>query len=486
MTSGLTIRQINQGLEEKQFSAVELVQQYIGNIKEKDEDIHAFLTLTEELALSQAERVDRKLASCEKIDLLEGIPIALKDNLLLADVRTTAASKILEKYKGTYTATAVQKLLDSGAVILGKTNLDEFAMGSSTENSAFGATKNPWDISRVAGGSSGGSAAAVAADECVYALGSDTGGSIRQPASFCGVVGLKPTYGAVSRYGLIAMASSLDQIGPITRTVEDAAFVFGALRGYDEYDASSAACPAQWEFPSLDGDIQGLRIGVPREYFIPGMDADIAHVVNQAIIQLEKLGADIIEVELPHTAYALSTYYVIMPAEASSNLARYDGIRYGFSADAPTLEGVYKKSRAEGLGKEPQRRSMLGTYVLAAGYYDAYYKQAQKVRMLVRRDFEQAFSTVDCIVTPTSPVPAFAIGEKTDDPLTMYLADVFTVSANIAGIPGLVVPCGFVERDNGDLPVGLQILGKHFDEATLFRLGHAYEQSTVWHNRRPF
>ncbi|MDO8571449.1 MAG: Asp-tRNA(Asn)/Glu-tRNA(Gln) amidotransferase subunit GatA [bacterium] len=485
MLNTLSLKEAHKGLEEKRFSSTELTTSCLDRIEQVDGDVHAFLTLTKELALQQAEKVDKKIASGEAIGSLEGIPVALKDNLLMADVRTTAASKILENYKGTYTATAVKKLLDAGAVVLGKTNLDEFAMGSSTENSAYGATKNPWDTSRVPGGSSGGSAAAVSADECMYSLGSDTGGSIRQPASLCGVVGMKPTYGTVSRYGLIAMASSLDQIGPFAKRVEDVAEIFDVIKGKDSHDASSFACPKGSSKHSLKEGIEGLKIGVPKEYFISGMDADVASTVNQAIIQLEKLGAEIVEIELPHTEYALSTYYVIMPAEVSANLSRFDGIRYGTRVDAPTLLDVYKKSRAEGLGGETRRRIMLGAYVLAAGYYDAYYKQAQKVRMLVRRDFEQALSRVDCIVTPTSPIPAFTLGEKSEDPLTMYLADIFTVSANIAGIPGLVVPCGFVQRDMKELPVGLQILGRHFDEATILRVGYAYEQATTWHEKKP-
>ncbi len=484
MLHTLTLKEAHTGLEEKKFSSRELTKHCFDRIDDVDTNIHAFLTLTKEQGLQQADTVDKKIASGEAIGPLEGIPVALKDNLLISDVRTTAASKILEQYQGTYTATAVQKLLDAGAIVLGKTNLDEFAMGSSTENSAYGPTKNPWDISRVPGGSSGGSAAAVAADECIYALGSDTGGSIRQPASLCGVVGLKPTYGTVSRYGLIAMASSLDQIGPFAKTVEDAAEIFDIIKGKDTKDSSSFACPVGSSRISLKEGIKGLKIGVPKEYFIDGMDADVANVVNQAIVQLENLGAEIVEIELPHTKYALSTYYVIMPAEVSANLARFDGIRYGARADAATLQDVYKKSRAQGLGEEVRRRIMLGTYVLAAGYYDAYYKQAQKVRMLVRRDFERAFDTVDCIVTPTSPIPAFSFGEKSEDPLTMYLADIFTVSANIAGVPGLVVPAGFVERNGTDLPVGLQILGKHFDESTILRVGYAYEQATSWHTRK--
>lgn len=485
MLHTLTLKEAHKGLKEKQFSSRELTESCFNRIEHIEEDVHAFLTLTKEHGLKQASTVDKKIASGEALGPLEGIPVALKDNLLMSDVRTTAASKLLEHYQGTYTATAVQKLLDAGAVVLGKTNLDEFAMGSSTENSAYGPTKNPWDISRVPGGSSGGSAAAVAADECIYSIGSDTGGSIRQPASLCGVVGMKPTYGTVSRYGLIAMASSLDQIGPFAKTVEDAAEIFDTIKGKDSKDASSFACPTGSSRTLLKEGIKGFKIGVPREYFIDGMDADVANVVNQAIVQLEHLGAEIVEIELPHTQYALSTYYVIMPAEVSANLARFDGIRYGTRIDAVSLEDVYKKSRAEGLGREVRRRIMLGTYVLAAGYYEAYYKKAQKVRMLVRRDFERAFDTVDCIVTPTSPIPAFSFGEKSDDPLTMYLADIFTVSANIAGIPGLVVPSGFVERNGTSLPVGLQILGRHFDESTILRVGYAYEQATSWHEKKP-
>ncbi len=405
---------------------------------------------------------------------------------MTAGVRTTAGSKILDTYIAPYDAAVVEMLRKEGSICVGKTNLDEFAMGSSTENSAYGATYNPYDLSRVPGGSSGGSAAAVASDECIFALGSDTGGSIRQPASLCSIVGLKPTYGTVSRYGLIAMASSLDQIGPMTKTVEDAAIVFDAIKGSDPRDSSSAVASREPVRPHLETPIQGMRIGVPKEYFIDGMDVDVERVVREAIQKLQTLGATIVPVDLPLSKYALAVYYILQPAEVSANMSRFDGIRYGYSAqDASSLADVYRRSRGEGLGQEVQRRIMLGTYVLAAGYYDAYYKKAQAVRTQVRRDFDNAFRQVDCIVTPASPTLPFKVGEKSADPLTMYLADIFTVSANIAGIPGLVVPCGFAQREGASLPIGLQLLGRHFDEATLLRVGHQYEKATEWHIQRP-
>ncbi len=486
MTFPRTIRAAHDALAAKKLSVRELVADAFERIKACDETLHAFLSLDEENALRSADAADAAIARNEPIGELFGIPVALKDNILVEGQRTTAGSRILDTYTAAYNATVVGRLRSEGAIIIGKTNLDEFAMGSSTENSAFGPTKNPWDVARVAGGSSGGSAAAVAAGECIAALGSDTGGSIRQPASFCGVVGLKPTYGAVSRFGLIAMASSLDQIGPFARTVEDAALLFDAIKGSDSRDGSSAGAHGDPLAPHISESIKGLRIGVPKEYFGEGMDPDVEQAVRAALAEYEKLGATLVDVALPHTRYALSVYYIIMPAEVSSNLARFDGIRYGFSAaEAKSLRETYTRSRAEGFGAEARRRIMLGTYVLAAGYHDAYYKQAQKVRELVRNDFYDAFRSCDVIATPTSPILPFALGEKIDDPLTMYLADIFTVSANIAGVPGISLPCGFAVRDGKELPIGLQLLGRHFDEATLLRAAHAYERATEWHTKSP-
>ncbi len=484
--NAFTIREAHDALVSKKCSSLELTQECLDRIASVDPSIQAFLTVFSERSLAQASSVDKKIAHGSEIGVLEGIPCALKDNMMVQGERTTAGSKMLDTYRASYNATVVELLESEGSVVVGKTNLDEYAMGSSTENSGYWVTRNPWDTTRVSGGSSGGSAASIAADECIFSLGSDTGGSIRQPASLCGVTGLKPTYGAVSRYGLIAMASSLDQIGPFAKTVEDASIIFDAIKGSDRHDSSSANAPsrAQRTHSSLHQSIKGMKIGVPKEYFIDGMDDGVALAVREALKDFERLGAKLVDISLPHTQYALATYYVIMPAEVSANLARFDGIRYGYSCDALTLPEVYMKSRSQGLGPEVRRRIMLGSYVLAAGYYDAYYKQAQKVRELVRRDFDEAFLGVDCIVSPTSPIPAFPIGEKSSDPLTMYLADVFTVSANIAGIPALSVPCGFTRKGDKDLPVGLQIFGKHFDEETILRAGHHYQQATDWHTRK--
>ncbi|MBI4239710.1 Asp-tRNA(Asn)/Glu-tRNA(Gln) amidotransferase subunit GatA [Candidatus Uhrbacteria bacterium] len=480
-----TIQETHAALVKGDISATELTGAYLQNIKEHNEVLHAFLSLHEEQAHTDAANIDKRLKAGEKIGTLEGIPLAIKDNILVNGTVTTAGSKILEHYCASYSATVIERLQERGAIVLGKTNMDDAAMGSSTESSYFGPTKNPWDITRVPGGSSGGSAAAVAGGLCVAALGSDTGGSIRQPASFCGVVGFKPTYGNVSRYGLIAMASSLDQIGTFGATVADASIVFDAIKGADKHDSSSANAISTDTYPQLSKALKGMQIGVPKEYFTDGMDSDVERSVREAIDVLKGLGAIIVDISLPHTKYGLSAYYIIQPAEVSANIARLDGIRYGYSArDSQNLSEVYMKSREEGLGEEVRRRVMLGTYTLSAGYADAYYKQAQKVRMLVTQDFTTAFADVDCIVTPTTPSPAFKLGEKSD-PLSMYLQDIFTVSANIAGIPGLSVPCGFVERDGALLPVGLQILGRHFDDGTVLRVGHQYEQATEWHNKRP-
>lgn len=478
----LTIAEAHKGLVEKKFTATELTDACLAHSVAVEPNIHAYLAVHEERARAQAAAVDARIARGEDVGPLAGIPLVIKDNMLIQGTRATAGSKILETYISSYDATVIAKLKAQDAVLLGKTNCDEFAMGTSTENSAYGPTGNPWDPSRVPGGSSGGSAAAVAANECIAALGSDTGGSIRQPAGMCGVVGLKPTYGAVSRYGLIAMASSLDQIGPITKTVEDAAFLFDAIKGPDVHDSSSAFAPTKPVAMDITQPIKGMKIGIPTQCFIDGLDPDIERSVREAIDVLRGLGAEIIDVELATMPYALSVYYLIQPAEVSANLARFDGIRYGTrTAEAKDLNEMYCKSRTEGLGAEPRRRIMLGTYALSSGYYDAYYKKAQAVRELVRRDFANAFRMVDCVVMPTSPNPAFRIGEKANDPLSLYLEDVFTVSANIAGIPGLAVPCGFTEVQGSRLPVGMQFLGRHFDEATILRAGYAYEQATDWH-----
>jgi aspartyl-tRNA(Asn)/glutamyl-tRNA(Gln) amidotransferase subunit A len=480
----LTLKEAHEGLVQKKFSATELVEGCLLHIEHVDGTLHAFLDVHAQSAREHARQVDEKIAKGLQPKPLEGIPVVVKDNMLVAGTVTTAGSKMLENYVAAYDATVIAKLKDEGAIILGKTNMDEFAMGTTTENSAYGPTRNPWDTARVPGGSSGGSAVAVAANECIYALGSDTGGSIRQPAGMCGVVGLKPTYGAVSRYGLIAMSSSLDQIGPITKTVEDAALVFDAIKGRDAHDSSSAAARQEPIHGSITQSIAGMKIGLPKEYFIEGLDGRIEKAIRASCDVLRDLGADIIDISLPHAAYGLAAYYIICPAEISANLARFDGIRYGVqSKDAQDLVQTYCRSRQEGLGPEVRRRIMLGSYVLASGYYDAYYKKAQSVRQLVRRDFDNAFRAVDCIVTPTSPNPAFPIGEKSSDPLALYLEDIFTVSANMAGIPGLVVPAGFVSQGDNQLPIGLQLLGRHFEEETILRVGHAYQEATEWHTR---
>ena len=466
--SGLTIEKLHELLVKKEVSAVDVARSFLDHIKEADKKIHAFLTISEELALSQARAVDEKINNNQEIDILAGIPVAIKDNLLVKDIRCTAGSKILKDYIAPYDASAVKKLRSRGAVILGKTNLDEFAMGASTENSAYGPTFNPSDLSRVPGGSSGGSAAAVAAKMAVYALGSDTGGSIRQPASFCGVVGLKPTYGAVSRYGLIAMASSLDHVGPLTKTVADCRIVFNAIKGKDERDSTSVDPQG---LPTTNYKLQTLKIGIPKEYFIEGMDKGVREAVEKAIKQYEIAGAKIAEVSLPSTKYAVPCYYIIVPSEVSANLARYDGIKYGLSAGDSLLD-VYLQSRDKGLGAEVKRRIMLGTYALSSGYYDAYYLRAQKVRTLIRQDFEKAFHKVDVLMTPVAPTTAFKVGEKIANPLEMYLADIFTCSLNLSGYPALSLPCG--KADN--LPVGLQIIGKPFNEEHILAIGEAFKE----------
>ncbi len=487
----LTIHEAAALLRAGEITATELTEAVLDRILAVDNAVKAYLTLTPELALEGAAEADRAIAAVRRADrladlpMLTGIPLAIKDVITVEGVRTTCGSKILENYLPPYQATVVDRLIAAGAVILGKTNTDEFAMGSSTENSAYFATRNPWDLERVPGGSSGGSAAAVAAGECLAALGSDTGGSVRQPAALCGIVGLKPTYGRVSRYGLVAYASSLDQIGPLAKDVTDAAILLGAIAGHDLRDSTSMAIPVPDYVSEIRGQasgIRGLRIGVPREYFIPGMQPEVEAAVREAIGVLAGLGAEVREISLPHTDLALPVYYLIAPAEASANLARYDGIRYGFSAPGATLWDTYRKTRGEGFGPEVKRRIMLGTYALSAGYYDAYYLKAQQVRTLIRRDFDEALREADVIACPTSPTTAFRIGERVQDPLSMYLSDVFTLSLNLAGLPGISLPCGF---DNAGLPIGLQFIAGAFQESLLLRAAYAYEQATGWHKRRP-
>ncbi len=475
----LTIAKINKGLLEKEFSCQEICQSYLERIEERNRDIFAFLSVDEDGALSQAKKVDELISNGKDISLLSGIPLSVKDSILVEGMMCTAGSKILKNYKAPYDATAVKKLKKQEAIILGKTNCDEFTMGSSTENSAFGVTKNPCDLERVPGGSSGGSAAAVADNMCVCALGSDTGGSIRQPSSFCGIIGLKPTYGAVSRYGLMAHASSLDQIGPMAKTVEDCRILFDAIKGKDEMDSTSVEskffCMMREKFK-----VHGLKLGIPKEYFVKGMDAGVEKVVGEAIEYYQKMGAEIKEITLPHAEYALPVYYIIVTSEASSNLARYDGIRFGKSEIKDdrgilNLMDYYLRVRGDGFGEEVKRRIMLGTYSLSSGYYDAYYLRAQKVRTLIRLDFERAFEEVDFILTPVSPTTAFKIGEKVEDPVSMYLSDIFTVSINLAGLPALSLPCGNV---NG-LPVGLQIIGRPFGEENIFNLAQKFNKKTT-------
>jgi aspartyl-tRNA(Asn)/glutamyl-tRNA(Gln) amidotransferase subunit A len=471
----LTIDGARSAIQERKTTAAALAETYYARIQKDDPALGAYLTLCKDRALAKALEIDELVAKGETIPPLGGVPIAIKDVMVTTGVRTTAGSKILGNYIPPYDCTAVARLEAAGAVILGKVNCDEFAMGSSNENSAWHPVHNPRDLSRVPGGSSGGSAVAVAAEMAVAALGSDTGGSIRQPASFCGVVGLMPTYGRVSRYGLIAFASSLDHIGPLTATVKDAAIVLKTIAGRDPMDATSADIPVPDYVTGLEKPVRGLRIGVPKEYFGEGLDAEVRNTVEAAIQRLAQLGCEVVPISLPHTKYAVPTYYVVATAEASSNLARFDGVRYGYRAkDARMLSEMYRKTRDQGFGAEVKRRIMLGTYVLSAGYYDAYYLKAQKVRTLLARDFEEAFKNVDAIVTPTCPTPAFKLGEKVDDPLAMYLADIYTVTADLVGIPGISVPCG---QSKEKLPIGLQILGKHFDEATILRVASAYEQA---------
>jgi aspartyl-tRNA(Asn)/glutamyl-tRNA(Gln) amidotransferase subunit A len=484
------IRELHEKLINKQITSVELTQQYFDAIEKKDDEIGAYLTLTKELAMQQAKFVDEKIATGKEIDLIEGIPSAIKDNICIDGVRTTAGSKILDNYIAPYDATVIKKLKDVGAVFLGKTNLDEFAMGSSTENSAYKISKNPVDVARVAGGSSGGSVAAVAAGEAVWSLGTDTGGSIRQPASFCGVVGLKPTYGRVSRSGAIAMASSLDQIGPITNTVEDAAIILSRIAGEDILDATSAKSADKKFEDYLIGDITGKTIGVPKEY-VDGLDGEIKVVFEKSLEKFKALGAKVETISLPHSQYALPTYYIIMTSEVSSNLAKFDGIKFGLRADDKTDSDVAEKelpkklletyldTRRIGFGDEVKRRIMLGTYALSAGYYDAFYLKAQKVRAMIRKDFENAFKKVDFIYSPTAPEVAFKIGEKSKDPLKMYLSDIYTITANLAGVPAISFPIGTINHEEKDLPIGGQLMAKWFDEEGMLNMAHTYEISNL-------
>jgi aspartyl-tRNA(Asn)/glutamyl-tRNA(Gln) amidotransferase subunit A len=471
----LTVESVRTAVEQRQVTATAIVEDFYKKIEAEDGEVKAYLTLSKERARKQASHIDALADKGEPLPPLAGVPIAIKDVISTAGIRTTAGSKILDNYIPPYDATVITRLEAAGAVILGKLNCDEFAMGSSNENSAFGPVRNPRDLTRVPGGSSGGSAASVAAGTAVASLGSDTGGSIRQPAALCGVVGVMPTYGRVSRYGLIAFASSLDKIGPFTKSVSDAAIVLQHMAGRDLMDSTSATAAVPDYKAEIGKPVKGLRIGIPKEYFAEGLDPEVRAAVEAAIQKLAAAGCEIKNISLPHTRYAIPTYYVVATAEASSNLARFDGVRYGYrSRDAKTLSAMYRKSRDEGFGSEVKRRIMLGTYALSAGYYDAYYLKAQKVRALISQDFSNAFQDVDAVVTPTTPTPAFKLGEKSDDPLAMYLADIYTVTASLAGIPGISVPCGLSKEK---LPIGLQILGRHFDESTILRVGHAVEHA---------
>ena len=477
----LTIHELQEKLKEGKTTAVKITESVFQRIDAVEERVHSFIRLMKEEALVAASRSDKDIKS-GNIKPLTGIPIALKDIVCTKGITTTCGSHILHNFVPPYDATVVEKLRDAGAVFVGKANMDEFAMGSSTETSYFGPTRNPWDLERIPGGSSGGSAAAVAADECIASIGSDTGGSIRQPAALCGIVGLKPTYGRVSRFGLIAFASSLDQIGPFTKDVEDCAIMMNVLAGFDPKESTSVAAEVPDYRQFAGRDIKGWKVGIPKEYFVEGIDPEVDSAIKKAIAAIEKCGAKIVGISLPHTQYCLAVYYIIAPAEASSNLARYDGVKYGFRASGGDLLDMYKKTRMQGFGAEVKRRIMIGTYALSAGYYDAYYKKASQVRALIKRDFEEAFKKCDVILTPTTPTPAFKIGEKTDNPWQMYLSDIFTISTNLAGIPGISVPCGFTA---GGLPVGVQFLAGHFEEGKLIQIASAYEKNAKIEKRRP-
>ena len=478
----LTIHELQEKIKNGETSALKITESVFQRIDVVEERVHSYIRLLKEEAMIAAANADKNIKKGE-IKPLTGIPIALKDIVCTKGITTTCGSQILNNFVPPYDATVVEKLRDAGAVFVGKANMDEFAMGSSTENSHFGPTRNPWDLARIPGGSSGGSATAVAADECIASIGSDTGGSIRQPAALCGVVGMKPTYGRVSRFGLIAFASSLDQIGPFTKDVEDCAIMMNVLAGFDPKESTSvqAEVPDYRQF--TDQDIKGWKVGIPKEYFIEGIDPEVSAAIQKAIGVSEKCGGKVVEISLPHTQYCLAVYYIIAPAEASSNLARYDGVKYGLRvSESRELLDMYKKTRMQGFGAEVKRRIMIGTYALSAGYYDAYYGKASQVRALIKRDFEEAWKKCDVILTPTTPTPAFKIGEKTDDPLQMYLSDIFTISTNLAGIPGISVPCGFTE---GGLPIGVQFLAGHFEEGKLIQIASAYEKNAQLEKRRP-
>lgn len=479
----LTIHEAKSMLEKGEITSEELTKAYIDRIKKVDNTIKSYITVCEDSALLKAKSIDEKRKNGEKLGSLAGIPIGIKDNMCIKGVKTTCASKMLENFVAPYSATVIEKLEEEGAVILGKLNMDEFAMGASTERSAFFPTKNPWNLSKVPGGSSGGSAAAVSADLAIATLGSDTGGSIRQPSSFCSTVGLKPTYGLVSRYGLVAFASSLDQIGPITKDVEDCAIMMNVLAGHDDKDTTSANIEKIEYTQFLQNDVKGLKIGVPKEYIGEGIHEEVKKAIMDACEVFKKLGATIEECTIPVTKYVLPTYYIIACAEASSNLGRFDGIRYGYrTKEYSTLKELYEKSRSEGFGEEVKRRILLGTYVLSSGYYDAYYTKAQKVRTMVIEQFKEAFKKYDVLLTPTSPITAYDIGSKTDDPVAMYLSDICTVSINIAGVPAISIPCGF---DLGNMPIGMQLIGKHFDEKTLLRCAYTFEKNTDFNKVKP-
>ncbi|MEE9215401.1 MAG: Asp-tRNA(Asn)/Glu-tRNA(Gln) amidotransferase subunit GatA [Thermodesulfobacteriota bacterium] len=479
----LTIKEASKLISKKEISPLELTNSVLERIQEYDKKLNSYITVLEENAISSAKKAEEEIQSGEYKGPLHGIPISLKDIFITKEIKTTCGSGMLENFIPPYDSTVAKKLAESGTILLGKNNMDEFAMGSSTETSYFGPTKNPWDIERVPGGSSGGSASATCASLCLASIGTDTGGSIRQPGAFCGVVGMKPTYGRVSRFGMIAFASSLDQAGPLTKTVEDTAIILNCISGKDKRDSTSVDIEIPDFTKYLRDNLKGIKVGIPKEYFIEGINEEIESAVKDAIKIIGNLGAEVIEISLPHTEYAVSTYYIIAPSEASSNLARYDGVKYGFrSENVNDLRDMYFKTRSEGFGNEVKRRIMIGTYALSAGYYDAFYIKAQQVRTLIRNDFENAFNEVDVIVTPTTPEEPFKLGEKTDDPIKMYLSDVFTIPCNIAGLPGISVPCGFTSKN---LPIGLQLIGKPFDEQTLLGVAHAYEQQTNLKNKTP-
>ena len=478
----LTIHGLQEKIKNGDVSATQITESVFSRIDAVEERVHSYIRLIKDEALAAAAKADENIKKGD-IKPLTGIPVALKDIVCTKGIITTCGSHILHNFVPPYNATVVEKLKDAGAVFVGKTNMDEFAMGSSTETSYFGPTRNPWDLERIPGGSSGGSATAVAADECITSIGSDTGGSIRQPAALCGVIGMKPTYGRVSRFGLIAFASSLDQIGPFTKDVEDCAIMMNVLAGHDAKESTSVPMEVPDYRQFVGRDIKGWKIGIPKEYFVDGIDPEVTEAIKKAVTVIEQSGGQCVDISLPHTQYSVATYYIIAPAEASSNLARYDGVRYGFrSADVRELLEMYRTTRMQGFGAEVKRRIMIGTYALSAGYYDAYYKKASQVRALIKRDFEEAFKKCDVILTPTTPTPAFKIGEKTDDPLQMYLSDIFTISTNLAGIPGISVPCGFT---SGGLPIGVQFLAGHFEEGKLIQIASAYEKNAKIEKRRP-